>query len=86
MVGRMGGGLHFLVEIELKMAKMPAFTNLKWQTTIPDTLPDVVYGGHGVGHAASASTCVPFSSIKDCLRDVHGVLHGILVCNFLMYG
>ncbi len=25
----MGGGLHFLVEIELKMAKMPAFTNLK---------------------------------------------------------
>ncbi len=29
MVGRMGGGLHFLVEIELKMAKMPAFTNLK---------------------------------------------------------
>ncbi len=29
MVGRMGGGLHFLVEIELKMAKMPPFTNLK---------------------------------------------------------
>ncbi len=29
MVGRMGGGLHFLVEIELEMAKMPAFTNLK---------------------------------------------------------
>ena len=28
MVGRMGGGLHFLVEIELKMAEMPAFTNL----------------------------------------------------------
>ncbi len=28
---RMGGGLHFLVEIELKMAKMPAFTNLKSQ-------------------------------------------------------
>ncbi len=28
MVGRMGGGLHFLVEIELEMAKMPAFTNL----------------------------------------------------------
>ncbi len=28
MVGRMGGGLHFLVDIELKMAKMPAFTNL----------------------------------------------------------
>ena len=27
-VGRMGGGLHFFVEIELKMAKMPAFTNL----------------------------------------------------------
>ncbi len=26
MVGRMGGGLHFLVEIELEMAKMPA----KW--------------------------------------------------------
>ncbi len=26
---RMGGGLHFLVEIELEMAKMPAFTNLK---------------------------------------------------------
>ncbi len=25
----MGGGLHFSVEIELKMAKMPAFTNLK---------------------------------------------------------
>ncbi len=25
----MGGGLHFLVEIELEMAKMPAFTNLK---------------------------------------------------------
>ncbi len=25
----MGGGFHFLVEIELKMAKMPAFTNLK---------------------------------------------------------
>ena len=24
----MGGGLHFLVEIELEMAKMPAFTNL----------------------------------------------------------
>ena len=31
MVGRMGGGLHFLVEIELEMAKMPAFTNLKLQ-------------------------------------------------------
>ena len=29
MVGKMGGGLHFLVEIELKMAKMLAFTNLK---------------------------------------------------------
>ncbi len=29
MVGRMGGGLHFLVEIKLEMAKMPAFTNLK---------------------------------------------------------
>ena len=29
MVGRMSGGLHFLVEIELEMAKMPAFTNLK---------------------------------------------------------
>ncbi len=29
MVGRMGGGLHFVVEIELEMAKMPAFTNLK---------------------------------------------------------
>ncbi len=29
MMGRMGGGFHFLVEIELKMAKMPAFTNLK---------------------------------------------------------
>ena len=29
MVGRMGGGLHFLVGIELDMAKMPAFTNLK---------------------------------------------------------
>ncbi len=28
MVGRMGGGLHFLVEIESEMAKMPAFTNL----------------------------------------------------------
>ncbi len=27
----MGGGLHFLVEIELEMAKMPAFTNLKGQ-------------------------------------------------------
>ncbi len=27
MVGIMGGGLHFLVEIELEMAKMPAFTN-----------------------------------------------------------
>ncbi len=25
----MGGWLHFLVEIELEMAKMPAFTNLK---------------------------------------------------------
>ena len=25
---RMGRGLHFLVEIELEMAKMPAFTNL----------------------------------------------------------
>ena len=25
----MGGGFHFFVEIELKMAKMPAFTNLK---------------------------------------------------------
>ncbi len=24
----MDGGLHFLVEIELEMAKMPAFTNL----------------------------------------------------------
>ncbi len=33
MVGRMGGGLHFLVEIELKMAKMPAFTNLKRANT-----------------------------------------------------
>ncbi len=29
MVGRMGGRLHFLVEIELEMAKMPAFANLK---------------------------------------------------------
>ena len=29
MVGRTGGWLHFLVEIELEMAKMPAFTNLK---------------------------------------------------------
>ncbi len=29
MVGRMCGGLHFLVEIELEMAKIPAFTNLK---------------------------------------------------------
>ncbi len=28
MMGRMGGGLHFLGEIELEMAKMPAFTNL----------------------------------------------------------
>ncbi len=31
MVGRIGGGLHFLVEIELRMAKMPAFTNLNVQ-------------------------------------------------------
>ncbi len=31
MVGRMGGGLHFLVEIELKMAKIPAFTCLNKQ-------------------------------------------------------
>ncbi len=29
MVGRMGGELHFLGEVELEMAKMPAFTNLK---------------------------------------------------------
>ena len=28
MVDRMGGGLHFLEEIKLEMAKMPAFTNL----------------------------------------------------------
>ena len=28
-MGRMGGGLHFLVEIELKMAKIPPFTNVK---------------------------------------------------------
>ncbi len=28
MVGRMGGGLHFLVEIELEMTKIPPFTNL----------------------------------------------------------
>ncbi len=25
----MGGGLHFLVEIETRLVKMPAFTNLK---------------------------------------------------------
>ena len=29
MVGRMGGGLYFLVEIELKMSKIPPFTYLK---------------------------------------------------------
>ena len=28
MVGRMGGGLNVLVEIELKMAKIPPFTYL----------------------------------------------------------
>ncbi len=29
MVGRMGGGLYFLVEIELKMSKIPPITNPK---------------------------------------------------------
>ena len=40
MVGRMGGGLHSLVEIELEMAKMPAFTNLKlvWSTGLTATV------------------------------------------------
>ena len=32
----MGGGFHFLVEIELKMAKMPAFTNLKEPRDLQD--------------------------------------------------
>ncbi len=35
-MGRMGGGLHFLVEIELEIAKMPAFTNLKESKWVPD--------------------------------------------------
>ena len=29
MVGRMGGGLYFLVETELKMSKIPPITNFK---------------------------------------------------------
>ena len=37
MVGRMGGGLHFLEEIELKMAKMPPFTNLNYTVTQSET-------------------------------------------------
>ena len=34
-------GLHFLVEIELKMAKIPPFTNLKHQEAILTSLPFV---------------------------------------------
>ncbi len=30
MVGRMGGGLYFSVEIELQMSKIPPFTNRKF--------------------------------------------------------
>ncbi len=37
----MGGGLHFLVEIELEMAKMPAFTNLN--TNSPFQYAEQVY-------------------------------------------
>ena len=29
MVGRIGGGLYFLIEIELKMLEIPPITNLK---------------------------------------------------------
>ncbi len=34
MVGRMGGGLYFLIEIELKMSKIPHFTYLNAKCVI----------------------------------------------------
>ena len=42
MVGRMGGGFHFLVEIELKMAKMPAFTNLNTTSKLDHTATPIM--------------------------------------------
>ncbi len=46
MVGRMGGGLHSLVEIELKMAKLPAFTNPKSVM--------VIFGSHSLSPVLSS--------------------------------
>ncbi len=66
----MGGGLHFVVEIELKMAKMPAFTNLKY-VQISQSTKHSSWPGNSFGRVKHLNIKIIILSSQKC--DVYSL-------------